>query len=167
MKKCNGKYSIWLMPEREKGIYLTQLIHKLSEKYNSPFFKPHVTLIGDLSGEKKDLIIKTKELESSIQPYKIKLTTIKGLEEYFKSVFVKVEKTKDIMKANLKAREIFNKNSDSDYMPHLSLIYGNFPQKIKEEIISEIGDNLNLEFKVDKLHLFSTTENVENWYEVE
>ncbi len=166
IKKCQGEYSIWLIPDGKNYTNLSHLICKLSEKYNSPFFEPHVTLIGNLSGKKEEIISKSSKLASQISPYKIKISNPAYLNEYFKSLFLKVEKTKEVMDANLKAKEIFSYNKESEYFPHLSLMYGNSSPDIKEKIISKL-EKINLEFKVEELYLFSTAGKPENWYEIE
>jgi len=145
---------------------LLNLISKLSQEYSPPVFQPHVTLIGDLSGKKEEIISKSSKLASQISPYKIKISKPAYFNEYFRSLFLKVKKTKEVMEANLKAKEIFSYNKKSEYFPHLSLMYGNFSPEIKEKIISELRE-INLEFKVEELHLFFTAGKPENWYEIE
>jgi len=165
-KKCCKDFSIWLMPTGTAYKELLNLISKLSQEYSSPVFQPHVTLIGGLSGKKEEIIFKSSKLASQISPYKIKISKPAYFNEYFRSLFLKVKKTKEVMEANLKAKEIFSYNKKSEYFPHLSLMYGNFSPKIKEKIISELGE-INLEFKVEELHLFFTAGKPKNWYEIE
>ena len=69
------------------------------------------------------------------------------------------------MKANQKAREIFQRQEDPPFMPHISLLYGNLPQAIKEKAIQEIKDELSLEFSVQDIHLVASSSRipVEDW----
>jgi hypothetical protein len=65
------------------------------------------------------------------------------------------------MEANLKARKIFNRQQDPKYMPHLSLMYGNFSPIIfspiiKEEIIDSMGREFDISFEVGSISLFPT-----------
>ena len=49
-------YSIWLMPDGKCASSVSEIINDISKKYNTPIFKPHVTLIGDCEKEKCDKI---------------------------------------------------------------------------------------------------------------
>jgi hypothetical protein len=51
-------------------------------------------------------------------------------------------------------------------MPHLSLIYGEFPQHTKEKIIRELGGRLRLNFAANWIHLYSASGSPEDWYRV-
>ena len=51
-------------------------------------------------------------------------------------------------------------------MPHLSLLYGNFPQSLKEEMIAEMGPRLDVQFKVRSLHLYRTHGEPRHWRQV-
>ena len=49
-------YSIWLMPDGKCASSVSKIINDISKKYNTPIFKPHVTLIGDCEKEKWDML---------------------------------------------------------------------------------------------------------------
>jgi 2'-5' RNA ligase len=165
-------YSLWLTPSG--GIYkrLVNLISDLSEKYSAPNFKPHISLLGPLVGTEKELIAKASQLAAAVKPYEIKFTKLDYLDEYFRCLFVRAEETEAVMSANTKAREIFsgnitNINLGVRYMPHLSLLYGNFFSQIKQNIIEEIGKEFNASFKVESICLFLTDLNeINNWHKV-
>lgn len=159
-------YSLWLMPEGEVYKRLNTLISRLSEEYSAPDFSPHVTLIGQVIGPEEEIISRTSELASFIEPYEIKLTGTGFLDEYFRCLFVRVEETAEVMGANSRAREVFGRYADPPYMPHLSLMYGDFPPETKREIISGIDDDFNISFSVESIHLFSTSGGPGNWRRV-
>ena len=165
MTKAKG-YSIWLMPIGEVYNTLNSLILKLSRKYSTSYFKPHVTLIGSLTGSEKGIIAKTVQLASLIHPLRIELDRVEYLNKYFRCLFIKVKETDELMEANQKARKMFGRETDPKYMPHLSLMYGNLPPQTKEEIIAEIGKEISVSFDVNSIHLFSTNGEPEDWYKV-
>ena len=95
----------------------------------------------------------------------MRLRKIDSLEDYYyKCLFASVWRTRSVMDANAKAREIFQVNNNH-YEPHLSLVYGFFPPEKKEKIIQQIG-KFDYSFKVDELSLLSTAGGVLNWYEL-
>ncbi|MBU3940770.1 MAG: 2'-5' RNA ligase family protein [Nanoarchaeota archaeon] len=155
MLKTKG-FSLWLMPSGEVYDILNTLISGLSMEYNTPFFQPHITLLDEVLISEKEIVSKTAQLSSIINPFKIELDEIKYLNEYFSCLFISVKQTNELINANLKAKKIFNRKNDVKYVPHLSLIYGNLLPQIKKEIITEIGRKIPLSFDVNKIYLVST-----------
>ena len=160
------KFSLWFMPEGDVYKKLADLISQLSKKYSVPNFEPHVTILHNLAILEKEMLVKTSELAIKIHPFEIELTTTDYLDEYFRCLFVRAEETKELINANLKAREIFNRQSDPKYIPHLSLLYGKLPLKIKEEIIIEIGREFNESFEEKSIHLYSSEEDISKWHRI-
>jgi len=163
--KAEG-YSIWLMPAGEVHRKLARIISQLSRKYSTPDFDPHVTLVGDLIGAEEEIIAKTSELAGLLRPFKIKLEKADYLDEYFRCLFIRAEKTKEITVANNVARGIFNLKPAPEYMPHLSLMYGEIFSKIKEKILADLEKEFNISFEVTAIHLFSTTGEVKDWHKI-
>ena len=160
------RHSLWLMSESEVYNKLGHLISTLSDRYGTPDFLPHVTLIGQAVGPEDEILSKTSDLASSINPYEISLNKVDCLNEFFRSLFVRAEETKEVIAANERAREIFGRRDDASYMPHLSLLYGDFPAETKEEIISDIGNCFDISFEVKSIHLFSTAGEPKDWHRV-
>jgi len=79
------------------------------------------------------------------------------------------------MDANALAREFFpERNSDPEYTPHLSLVYGDFGlEEKKTKLIPEIESLLEkntaetTSFQVDSIEVWSTQGDVKDWYLVE
>lgn len=165
LKKSQKEFSILLIPKGKIYNEISSVIIRLSNKYNYPVFEPHVTLIGGFDISEKEAISKTSKLAENLKPYLIRINNPIYLHEYYKSIFLKAEKTKEVIKTHILARKIFDDKRDYEYFPHLSLMYGNSSNKIKEKIVSEIK-NINLEFKIDQIHLFSTANGPENWYKI-
>jgi len=159
-------YSLWLMPKGEVRRRLAEAILDLSGKYSTSAFEPHVTLAGSIVGPARDVESKIKDLARRIPPFTIRLTTVEGLEEYFRCLFIRVAQTRPIMSANEAAREIFRLPKRPAFMPHLSLLYGSLPSKEKERIIASLGRRFELEFKAATLHLYLIKREPEAWRRV-
>ena len=162
MPKAKG-YSLWVMPTGKVYDRLNDLILQLSRKYDTPYFEPHVTLIGEILGSKSGVISKTAKLASAVPPYRIELGDATYLDKYFQCLLIRAKETAEVMKANSKAREIFSRINDPKYTPHLSLMYGKFPPEKKEKIIAEIGNKFRLSFDSDRIHLFYTEGKPKDW----
>jgi 2'-5' RNA ligase len=171
-------YSIWLVPPKEAYEPLDDVINRLCAEYSdgnlryqAPYFSPHITLIGGLMGSRNAVAAKTAQLASLIDEFEVKLGGLAELsDEYFKCVFVKVQKTRGIVAANQTARRIFEKKDDPEYMPHISLIYGFFPKNIRERIMSEEGqrnpDMFSYKFNISRLTLCLTEDTTDKWSKV-
>ena len=159
-------YSVWLMPEDEIYAKLNSTIRQLSKPYSTPEFEPHVTVIGTLTGDEQTLIEKMEDLAGIMTPFPIKLMDLDFLNEYFRCLFIRIEQTAAVMGANTRARTIFDQSRSADYMPHLSLMYGDIDTGVKKAIISTIGKDLRGTFPVNDLHLYSTRGAPEHWYKV-
>lgn len=160
-------FSIWLMPTGKINDELSKMIFQLSRQFMTPVFPPHMTLLGQLTGEEKELSSQTQHLASHICPFQVNLTTVDYLDAYFRCLFLRVEETIDLLTTHQEARRIFRRESDPKFLPHLSLIYGYFENRTKEQIIASIGRDFNQWFDVSQIHLFSTTGEPKDWYRVQ
>jgi len=154
------------MPTGKAYNRFSEIISRLSEEYNSPNFEPHVTLIGAIAGTEDDLSAKTTQLTSLIKPFGIKLAKVDYFDEYHKALFIKAEETTELIKANETAKEVFNLSPDSEYMPHLSLLYGDFSSETKEKIITNLGREFNIDFEIKSVCLYFTTGKEETWHKI-
>jgi 2'-5' RNA ligase len=161
------KYSLWLMPTGELLASLAEIIEELSRNRPELRFEPHVTLLGGLSGLEPQFSSKTCELASLVEPYQIQIDKVDYLDEFFRSLFIRVEPTRPVLDANRKARLIFQRQQETEYLPHLSLMYGDLPPPTKEQIISRIGREFQRQFEVCVIHLYSTEGEPKDWHRVE
>lgn len=161
-------YSLWLIPTGEAYNQFAEIISRLSAKHHSPKFEPHVTLIGAIIGTEEELSAKIAQLAKLIKPFKIKLGIMDYFNERHKALLVRAEKTPELIEANKITREVFDLPPDPEYMPHLSLLYGDFSPETKEEIIKELGREFNIEFKSKGVCLYFTTgeEDENNWHKI-
>ncbi len=157
-------YSIWLKPTGEARAELAAIISRLSRAYSTLLFEPHVTLIGELTGQEEELVARTRQLAGRLYPFVVQFGELGGLDEFYRCLFVRLQETAPVMKANAQARQVFHRESDDPYMPHLSLLYGNLPPAVKEEIKAQIGPIVHRSFPVDRIHLVSTYGETKDWY---
>lgn len=147
-------YSLWFTPKGEVRRRLAGAILDLSRKYATPAFEPHVTLAGGIEGPAREVASKLRELARRIPPFTARLTSVDGLDEYFRCLFVRVDQTHPILSANEAAREVFHLPKAPHFMPHLSLLYGSLPCSVKGRIVASLARQFELEFKVNSLHLY-------------
>ena len=151
------------MPRGEVYDRLSRIVQRLSDRYGAPQFCPHVTLLGDCVGPRRELIGRAARVAATLRPFVLRLEEIGFLDEYFRCLFVHVALTEPLRKAHQAACREFGMEREPPFMPHLSLLYGIFPRSLKEEIIAEIGPRLDLQFKARSLHLWQTNGGQRKW----
>lgn len=160
-----NKHSLWLRPYGDIACSIEKRIEILSEKYSTPFFEPHVTLLSSLHYAQSKLIQLTNTLASRLEPLDIVLSKADHSDEYFKSVFVHVAEEPELLEARKTAQKIFGV-SPKDFQPHLSLLYGNLDPDEKERILNVMGREFHIRFRVRHLMLVNTTGPVEDWQNI-
>jgi 2'-5' RNA ligase len=162
-RKAGERYSLWLMPRGDVYESLARTLHRLSARYAAPEFPPHVTLLGRIAAPRREALRKSAALAALLRPFTIRLGDIAYFDEYFRCLFVRVAITPPLLKAHHVAQEVFGFRRMAPFMPHLSLLYGNFSQSLKDEGMAELGPPVGREFKVRSLHLYSTRGEPRGW----
>ncbi len=165
MKKNETEgFSLWFMPTGDLYEELKELIDRLAEEHGAPPFLPHLTLLGTVTGPEKEIIEKTSLLASELTPFDITLKGVGTEEAFFRCLFLKAAKDRVLMETNEKARALFHKEEASAFMPHLSLMYGDFTPARKAAVIADAHlSDFAASFRVESLHLFSTPGPSERW----
>lgn len=164
--KAEG-YSLWLIPSGSSYEKFSNLIKRLAAEYNAPLFEPHVTLLGGAMQSEEDVLRRAKQLASGQKPLPITLRSVDYQDFYFRTLFVRGDITESLQTLHDRAKEIFEMQDTPSYMPHLSLMYGNFPQGVKDKIIEAIGRDQTTEFTVNSVHVFRTDGESNTWYRVQ
>eukprot|EP00850_Spirogloea_muscicola_P000482 SM000002S05562 [mRNA] locus=s2:845846:846983:- [translate_table: standard] len=148
---------------------LAALIAACSAEHGVPGFPPHVTVLGAFGGSEDDVRASSQRLCQSLKPFTLRAEDVAAGELYFQCVYVRMIKSDEVLAANWQARLAFGVSSadgpsgpsEGDYMPHLSLIYGNLTggqraalrDKMQRKNSAFIGA---LEFPVTSLALWRT-----------
>ena len=165
-KPAGEKHSLWLMPTGDVYDGLSRILRQLSARYAAPEFPPHETLLGECVGPRRELIDKSAGLAAAIRPFTVRLEQIDFLDEYYRCLFVRAALTEPLWKAHQAARQAFGHGHDPSFVPHLSLLYGDFPRDEKAEVIAQMGLRLEVQFKVRSLHLYRTHGEPRQWRRV-
>jgi 2'-5' RNA ligase len=131
-------YSIWLVPQNEDKEYLQSIIQTLAEKYSSPIFIPHITLLADTHLDLEKLKLAVDKIFENIKPFTINKIDIDQCDQFFKTIYLKFELNEMLKNLFLD----FSKNTEernlSTFSPHLSLMYKRIPEKERKKIINDL-----------------------------
>ena len=157
----NMIYSLWIIPDSKTKESLSKIINKLSKKYNGIIIEPHMTLLGVINCNEKTIIKGVKKLAKTFNPFTLTLSKVSFSTTYFQSVFVQVKSTAKLMEANLAAKKIFKMDNDM-FVPHISLLYGNYEMKAREKIAEQIKLP-KMAFKAKEITIVPSTQNPNEW----
>lgn len=160
-----SKYSLWLEPSGNIAYKLQERIKKLSEENGTPLFSPHVTLLGSLNASETELIPLADTLASSAEPFELELTKAGYLDTFYQSLFIHVKENSPLKELRKNACRLFDCSED-EYMPHLSLLYGDLSRNEKERILNIIGREYYVRFPVNNLVLMQTDGKPDQWQKV-
>jgi 2'-5' RNA ligase len=160
-------YHLWLKPTGASYEVLAELVGDLAKKLSAPVFEPHVTLLGHLDGSERDHIQRARELGERLAPFWIALGNASYQSEYFKCLFLKVNESAPIMTAHAITCDVFQRTRDK-YMPHLSLVYGAYPEERKREIIAGLSRRpVRASLPVRSVYLIrAESEDPKDWSEI-
>ena len=146
-------FHLWLAPAGADYDRLAGVISDLSTRYRSPKFDPHLTLLGKLEGEQESLVGLTQQLARALQPFDVRLEAPSYEPLYFRCLYLPAEPSPSLLEAYRKATQIFGHRSTSAFEPHISLLYGVFPERVKQEIITALPSDLPDSFLISRLQL--------------
>ncbi len=148
------RYAIWYEPTQIIYDELKKIISDLSKQYNSSIFEPHITLLpGGCELDKKVVVEKLKNIVRKTKPFETTFGKLNQLDEYFKSIFIEVEKTKDLINFANNIQKEVNGVIAQNYAPHLSILYGQIPNDEKEKTIKLLGRNYTKSFTLNKVDI--------------
>ena len=165
-RPAGHKYSLWLVPRVDVWDRLSRILNQLSARYNAPSFSPHVTLLGSFVGAHGKLIRQSARVAEALRPLVIRLEELDFRDEYYRCLFVHAALTEPLRKAHQAAHQMLGRGREPCFMPHLSLLYGDYPRTIKEDLISELGPRLDFQFKARRLDLWLTHRHPRHWRQV-
>lgn len=156
------RLSLWMMPPPAVRARFHALIAELSRRVGTPPFEPHLTLSGIDAATETAAIRPIAALAARLPPLAIRLTDVGTTPAYFRCVFVRAEHTPVLDRAYHAARRALGQ-APGEFMPHLSLIYGELTPATKERLIAEIGNRFDTTFIVERLALYDTAGPPPTW----
>jgi hypothetical protein len=158
--------SLWLMPEDDARDQLAGLITRLSERFSTPPFPPHVTLLPGIRGREDDLLAASAALATDLRPFPVRLGGVEGRDEPFRCLFVAAMPDEPLVAAHAAASRNFGREPDPAFLPHLSLVYGTLPPETKWPLAMELESAVPRSIEATRLHVWRTEGPVGDWREV-
>ena len=153
--------SIWLIPAREDAQYIQVIIDNLSINYQAPVFSPHCTLYSPIDLPKAELKKILERSAKNMKSFYVKNIMISHTENLWKTIFIELLRSSELEQLQQEVISQFQVEKPYKFSPHISLLYKEIPDKIKEDIIRNL--QVKNSFKMDKIAAVRTGPNVDNW----
>jgi hypothetical protein len=150
-------YSLWLVPNGVHLKSLEELVKKLSDSTRTPAFRPHLTLLGNLADDELTLLNNFENLAQKLKPLDLELGPINPGDSFFQAIYVDIKLSPELKKTRLLARKIFSDKKPGKYQPHVSLLYANLQDNLKQDMIKNLLQPLPNPILFDEIALVKTT----------
>jgi len=154
-------YAIWLLPEKNSHYYLQKTIKKLSEKYDAPIFKPHLTVYGKVDVNIQFLKNVVNEIIFGIKPFFVKCSSVQHSNYLWKTVFLDFEENLSLKLINTRLKKNLNKFGKYKFNPHISLIYKKMNNAEKKNLVSKLY--IKKKFLINRIVIVKFSQNIDEW----
>ena len=145
-------YHLWLAPEGDALHQLQGVVDQLAEAHGGPVFTPHVTLLSGLTADEASLIRTNRELTTGLEPFQLSLAEAEAGATFFQCIYMRVAENPSLSRTRQAAGEAFALPVD-DYMPHLSLYYGDASPEHRATILAAVPAQAKCSFQVKSIQL--------------
>ena len=153
--------SLWLSPNDTDLKAYQNVIQSLSERFGTSVFEPHITLHPFI--EWNETIEKRFVEEFSNQiPMNLLLSDLNTSYSFYQCLYLKAEKQPFLNQLWHSTVDFFKIEND-DYMPHLSLLYGDFDKKVIQSLIQSYKTSLDGEVIFNQIKIVKTGHDIEQW----
>ena len=158
----NKVYYIWGLFDNGDTIYLNKLKDEIQAKLLSPRFDLHITLAGPYLNLDSDFSKKLKNFCENNHPIIMDVQGFDYTKEFFKSFYLSIDYSDqlEIFRRNINKIEAFDLKKN--FLPHISLAYGNHKINKKKRLISKIT-KFNKIIKISKIGFVRINSDIKNW----
>lgn len=155
---------LFLVPAGTQYREYNKIINSLSKKYGTPNIDAHVTLLGPLEAEEKDLVTKVKRSIKNINKIKVEIFGVNFSNTVSQCVFAQIKMSPQLLTLYKELETNLQYSNKSPYFPHMSLIYGDFTPEEKSIIAKQV--KLDNKLMLDKLIIFREGPLPSDWTQV-
>ena len=164
MIRVSKAFWIWCQFAKDDMKFLKELQSELFKYFKSPFFEIHLTLHGPFIDKKELRRERILELKNKFSAFEIEALSYTINNSIYTSLFIDIAKSNSL----ILIKKYFNKkfllqNQTTFFKPHISLIYGNFNENDKKNVIKNLPPINGKKFKIINLAIADVDENTNKW----
>ena len=165
-RRIGKAHWLWLQFSKSDMKILEKIKTQVNKNFSGPKFETHLTLIGPYLKFKKKNIKLIINKSKKIKKFKINLIKYCFQNNKFTSFYIKIEKSKKLLKIRQKFLNTGYKIQNVPYNPHISLFYGKIKKNKKIKLISKLP-KLNKTCTVEKICIVDVNESINQWKIIE
>lgn len=151
-------YSVWALPPEDLAPRLRGLMDGLRSEFGGPRFEPHVTVVGAIARTEEDAVGKFRAACEGLRAYTAAVDRVATGTFFYQCVYLLLRPTAEVVEASDRCCAFLGYKSNTPYMPHLSLLYGDLTDEEKkkaQEKANSLDGSLNgLGFLISRLALY-------------
>jgi len=151
-------YCIWLTFDSSE---LSEIIRKLAQKYNSPVFQPHCTLIGKTDASLPIMKSALVNLLSNHKLFEVHPVKIGYTDYLWRALYIELKENQILTKWHKHICNLLTINYDKDFLPHISLMYNSVSLREKKKISGKI--KLESVCKIQSIQIVDCGGTVDTW----
>lgn len=132
------RISFWLLPDQETAAFLANQIQLLSQQAGMPAFAPHLTLLSPWEASRESLLERMDSF-SPIQDQDVVWVDSRGIshsEAFYRAVVIETSLSPGLSQLRQQLGAHLHWNAPTPYLPHVSLVYGHFDSKKRDELMA-------------------------------
>ncbi|MBM3532115.1 MAG: hypothetical protein FJX60_03640 [Alphaproteobacteria bacterium] len=126
-------YSIWLMPELAWEREFTAIVDDLAERFSTPRFTPHLTIIGGRPFDSADLARRVAPVAAGMAAIEAPVLGIAIGDSFFRSFYALFPAEGPLRELKRRIDLAVLGAEVDEFMPHVSLLYGPVAPRAKAE----------------------------------
>ena len=162
MNRVSKAYWLWCQFNDNDMTFLNGIQNIVNKNLNSPKFQIHLTLLGPFIYLNENQILNIQQECKNLSSFQIKPIDYGMTKNFFTSLFIKIDKSIFLMDFRKKFYSINPNLKTKNFMPHISLNYGNYKKNEKLSVINLLPE-LNFNFTIDKLCIVDVDETIYKW----
>ena len=167
MTKKGNCYSLWLRPSQTQIDELMKIISRLSHRYRTTPFPPHITLLPSIASNINNLVEICAQITKQFSAFDIQLEGIAYTPAYFRNLFILAKTESPLIELYGQAAKLLGYQPNEVYMPHVGLLYGNLDEKKQQALKEELKNSYTKVFSCQRLDLYNTTNHESQWHLIE
>jgi 2'-5' RNA ligase len=106
-------------------------------------------------------------LANELSSFTLTLEKFKAENAYFRALYIQIQEQDKMLALHKHASNVFSMDANPAYKAHVSLLYGNYPQELKEASMKSLSMPSTRNFLVNSIHLYRTEGETSDWYRVQ
>ena len=162
MNVLNKEIWIWCEFSSIDSDYLIKIQDTVQNKLIGPKFKIHLTLAGPFQNIDNSSVEGIKKYCDQHSPIEVNTHGYGSKEKFFQSLFISIDKSKELEDLRKTMFKIHYQKQTKYFFPHISLSYGIFQKKLKENLIASLP-SLKRSFTINKISIVEINEDINFW----